>query len=241
MIVFILAAGLGTRLRPLTDHCPKALVKYGEKPLLQHLLERLQAFGCRDFVLNLHHFPDMIRQFATEYARQSNINISFSDETGLLLDTGGALTHALPLLSKEETVLVHNVDIMTDLDIRLLEKKMRETAADAVLSVRRRESSRYLYANGEGRLRAWKNVKSGQTKGEPLQEGFTPFAFSGIHLLKTELVAEWAQKYGTEIPFSVIDAYLQYINTKNILLVEQKDGYWKDMGKISDFYEPMPV
>lgn len=241
MIVFILAAGLGTRLRPLTDHCPKALVKYGEKPLLQHLLERLQAFGCRDFVLNLHHFPDMIRQFATEYARQSNINISFSDETGLLLDTGGALTHALPLLSKEETVLVHNVDIMTDLDIRLLEKKMRETAADAVLSVRRRESSRYLYANGEGRLRAWKNVKSGQTKGEPLQEGFTPFAFSGIHLLKTELVAEWAQKYGTETPFSVIDAYLQYINTKNILLVEQKDGYWKDMGKISDFYEPMPV
>lgn len=241
MIVFILAAGLGTRLRPLTDHCPKALVKYGEKPLLQHLLERLQTFGCRDFVLNLHHFPDMIRQFATEYARQSNINISFSDETGLLLDTGGALTHALPLLSKEETVLVHNVDIMTDLDIRLLEKKMRETAADAVLSVRRRESSRYLYANGEGRLRAWKNVKSGQTKGEPLQEGFTPFAFSGIHLLKTELVAEWAQKYGTETPFSVIDAYLQYINTKNILLVEQKDGYWKDMGKISDFYEPMPV
>lgn len=241
MIVFILAAGLGTRLRPLTDHCPKALVKYGEKPLLQHLLERLQAFGCRDFVLNLHHFPDMIRQFATEYARQSNINIGFSDETGLLLDTGGALTHALPLLSKEETVLVHNVDIMTDLDIRLLEKKMRETAADAVLSVRRRESSRYLYANGEGRLRAWKNVKSGQTKGEPLQEGFTPFAFSGIHLLKTELVAEWAQKYGTETPFSVIDAYLQYINTKNILLVEQKDGYWKDMGKISDFYEPMPV
>lgn len=241
MIVFILAAGLGTRLRPLTDHCPKALVKYGEKPLLQHLLERLQAFGCRDFVLNLHHFPDMIRQFATEYVRQSNINISFSDETGLLLDTGGALTHALPLLSKEETVLVHNVDIMTDLDIRLLEKKMRETAADAVLSVRRRESSRYLYANGEGRLRAWKNVKSGQTKGEPLQEGFTPFAFSGIHLLKTELVAEWAQKYGTETPFSVIDAYLQYINTKNILLVEQKDGYWKDMGKISDFYEPMPV
>lgn len=241
MIVFILAAGLGTRLRPLTDHCPKALVKYGEKPLLQHLLERLQAFGCRDFVLNLHHFPDMIRQFATEYARKSNINIGFSDETGLLLDTGGALTHALPLLSKEETVLVHNVDIMTDLDIRLLEKKMRETAADAVLSVRRRESSRYLYANGEGRLRAWKNVKSGQTKGEPLQEGFTPFAFSGIHLLKTELVAEWAQKYGTETPFSVIDAYLQYINIKNILLVEQKDGYWKDMGKISDFYEPMPV
>lgn len=241
MIVFILAAGLGTRLRPLTDNRPKALVEYGGKPLLQHLLERLQALGCRDFVLNLHHFPDMLRKFATDYVSNTNINISFSDETKLLLDTGGALTHALPLFGKEETVLVHNVDILTDLDIRLLEKKMRETAADAVLSVRRRETSRYLYADGEGRLRAWKNAKSGQTKGEPLQDSFSPFAFSGIHLLKTELVAEWARKYGTESPFSVIDAYLEAIPSKNIVLTEQTEGYWKDMGKISDFYEPMPV
>ena len=241
MMVFILAAGLGTRLRPLTDSRPKALVEYGGKPLLQHLLERLQGLGCRDFVLNLHHFPDMLRDFATDYANRQGINIAFSDETGLLLDTGGALTHALPLLGKEETVLVHNVDVMTNLDIRLLEKKMRETAADAVLSVRRRETSRYLYADEEGRLRAWKNFKSGQTKGEPLQDGFTPFAFSGIHLLKTELVAEWARKYGTESPFSVIDAYLEAIQTKNIVLAEQTEGYWKDMGKISDFYEPMPV
>ncbi|MDE5574276.1 MAG: NTP transferase domain-containing protein [Bacteroidales bacterium] len=241
MIVFILAAGLGTRLRPLTDSRPKALVEYGGKPLLQHLLERLQGLGCRDFVLNLHHFPDMLRDFATDYANKTNINISFSDETGLLLDTGGALTHALPLLGKEETVLVHNVDIMTNLDIRLLEKRMRETAADAVLSVRRRETSRYLYADGAGRLRAWKNLKSGQTKGDPLQDGFTPFAFSGIHLLKTELVSEWARQYGTENPFSVIDAYLESVRTKNIVLEEQKEGYWKDMGKISDFYEPMPV
>lgn len=241
MIVFILAAGLGTRLRPLTDNRPKALVEYGGKPLLEHLLERLQDWGCRDFVLNLHHFPDMLRRFATEYAHRKGLNIAFSDETGLLLDTGGALTHALPLFGQEKTVLVHNVDIMTDLDIRLLEKRMLETDADAVLSVRRRQSSRYLYADREGRLRAWKNGKSGQTKGDALQEEFTPLAFSGIHLLKTELVSEWAQKYGTETPFSVIDAYMDAIHAKNIILAEQTDGYWKDMGKISDFYEPMPV
>lgn len=241
MIVFILAAGLGTRLRPLTDNRPKALVEYGGKPLLQHLLERLQTFGCRDFVLNLHHFPQMLRAFATDYALQHNINIRLSDETEKLLDTGGALTHALPLFDKEQTVLVHNVDVMTDLDILRLERQMLESDADALLSVRRRESSRYLYADAQGRLRAWKNVRSGQTKGDAIQESFIPLAFSGIHLLKTELVAEWAKKYGTENPFSVIDAYMESIYDKKILLAEQQGGYWKDMGKISDFYEPMPV
>lgn len=241
MIAFILAAGLGTRLRPLTDNRPKALVEYEGRPLLEHLLERLRGYGFRDFVINLHHFPDMIRRFAMEYARREEVKIAFSDETGLLLDTGGALTHALPLIGKEQTVLVHNVDVLTNSDVRLLERRMRETDADAVLSVRRRDTSRYLYADEEGRLRAWKNIKSGQSKGEALQEGFTPFAFSGIHLLKTELVSEWAEKYGTENPFSVIDAYLDSVHVRNIVLSEQTEGYWKDMGKIGDFHAPMPV
>ncbi len=241
MIAFILAAGLGTRLRPLTDNRPKALVEYEGRPLLEHLLERLRGYGFRDFVINLHHFPDMIRRFAMEYARREEVKIAFSDETGRLLDTGGALTHALPLIGKEQTVLVHNVDVLTNSDVRLLERRMRETDADAVLSVRRRDTSRYLYADGEGRLRAWKNIKSGQSKGEALQEGFTPFAFSGIHLLKTELVSEWAEIYGTENPFSVIDAYLDSVHVRNIVLSEQTEGYWKDMGKIGDFHAPMPV
>ncbi|MCM1041175.1 MAG: sugar phosphate nucleotidyltransferase [Bacteroides sp.] len=239
MIAFILAAGLGTRLRPLTDARPKALVEYQGKPLLEHLLERLQAFGCRDFVLNLHHFPDMLREFAAGYAGKHGLNIAFSDETGLLLETGGALTHALPLFTGQDRVLVHNVDIRTDLDIDSLRQEMIRRDADAVLSVRRRDTSRYLYADGVGRLRAWKNLKSGQVKGEPIREGLTPFAFSGIHLLKTELVAEWAERYGTDTPFSVIDAYMESMRSKNIVLLEQTGGYWKDMGKISDFYAPL--
>lgn len=241
MIAFILAAGLGTRLRPLTDTRPKALVEYQGKPLLEHLLERLQGLGCRNYVLNLHHFPDMLRQFASSYARQQGLHIAFSDETGLLLETGGALTHALPLFGKEETVLVHNVDILTDLDIRTLQAEMNARNADAVLSVRRRDTSRYLYADPNGNLRAWKNLKSGQSKGEPIQDAFLPLAFSGIHLLKTDLIEEWARKYGTDSPFSVIDAYMDSIRTRNIVLLEQKEGYWKDMGKISDFYGPVPA
>lgn len=237
MIPFVLAAGLGTRLKPLTDHCPKALVIYKEKPLVEHLLARLQGFGFREFVINLHHFPDMLRDFATKYAREQGIGIAFSDETKLLLDTGGALTHALPLFKTQERVLVHNVDILSDLDVLQLENMMKNTAADAVLSVRRRDSSRYLYADKDGRLRAWKNMKDGTTKGEPVSEKFTAFAFSGIHVLKTDLIKEWAAKYGTDRPFSVIDAYINAASSKKILLVEQQEGLWKDMGKISDFYD----
>ena len=105
----------------------------------------------------------------------------------------------------------------------------------ALLSVRRRPTSRYLYADPAGRLRAWRNEKTGQVKGEPISDNFQAFAFSGIHILKCSLIEEWASVYGTDKPFSVIDAYLNASRHHEILLQEQKDGFWKDMGKIEDF------
>ena len=117
MKAMIFAAGLGTRLRPLTDHCPKALVPYQGKPLLAYLLDRMQAFGIRHFVLNLHHFADQLQAYAADYAKEYGLQIDFSDERALLLDTGGALTLALPLFDGEERILVHNVDIFSDLDL----------------------------------------------------------------------------------------------------------------------------
>ncbi|MDE7357234.1 MAG: hypothetical protein K2M74_02220, partial [Bacteroidales bacterium] len=105
----------------------------------------------------------------------------------------------------------------------------------ALLSVRRRPSSRYLYADAAGRLRAWRNEKTGQVKGEPISDSFNAFAFSGIHIIKCSLIDEWATAYGTDKPFSVIDAYLNASRHHEILLQEQKDGFWKDMGKIEDF------
>ncbi|MDE6494279.1 MAG: NTP transferase domain-containing protein [Bacteroidales bacterium] len=239
MIAFIPCAGLGTRLKPLTDHCPKALVEYQGKPLLAHLLERLQREGYRRFVLNLHHFPDMLRQYADRYAAGHDVEICFSDETALLLDTGGALTHALPLFEGETEVLVHNVDVLSNLDTVSFRQLFNQTRADALLSVRRRETSRYLYAGPEGGLAAWKNLKTGEVKGRESLSCGTPLAFSGIHLLKTELIADWAGRYGLNRPFSVIDAYLAASRTHKILLEEQTDGYWKDMGKIADFHSPI--
>lgn len=242
MIVFIPCAGLGTRLKPLTDHRPKALVEYQGKPLLVHLLERLRAQGFDRFVLNLHHFAPMLRDFATDYAREHAVRIAFSDESEALLDTGGALTHARAagLFAGEEAVLVHNVDIFCDLDLQRFcaEFSAKSPAVEspaALLSVRRRPSSRCLYADPAGGLRAWRNEKTGQVKGEAIAPGFTPFAFSGIHILKCSLMDEWASTYGTDTPFSVIDAYLHASRHHAVLLKEQKEGFWKDMGKIEDF------
>lgn len=239
MIVFIPCAGLGTRLRPLTDHCPKALVKYQGKPLLVHLLERLCADGYRRFVLNLHHFPVMLQNFAEAYARQNDIEIYFSDESGRLLDTGGALTHALPLFAGESEVLVHNVDVFDNLVPADFYNTFIRKGAEALLSVRKRESGRFLYADADGHLAAWKNIKSGEVKGRAIEPQWESFAFSGIHLIKTDLIAAWAHRYGTNRPFSVIDAYLDSASSGKIYLEEHKGGYWKDMGKIADFNEPL--
>lgn len=237
MIAFIPCAGLGTRLKPLTDHCPKALVEYQGKPLLVHLIEHLQAQGIDRFVLNLHHFAPMLRDFATEYARRQGLQMAFSDESAALLDTGGALTHAYAagLFAGEESVLVHNVDVFSDLDLRSFCTEFSAKSPAALLSVRRRPTSRYLYADAAGRLRAWRNEKTGQVKGDPISDDFNAFAFSGIHIIKCRLIEEWAASYGTDKPFSVIDTYLDASQRHEILLQEQKGGFWKDMGKIEDF------
>lgn len=240
MIAFILAAGLGTRLHPLTDHCPKALVPYQGKPLLVHLLERMQGFGIRRFVLNLHHFADLLQAYASDYAREHGIRIDFSDERSLLLDTGGALTHALPFFDREERILVHNVDIFSDLDLNAFVRDAERNGADALLSVRRRPATRLLYADAGGRLRAWENLKTGAKKGESVQADFQAFAFSGIHVLKTSLIRQWAGRYGRNTPFSVIDAYLSDLPAVDIRLQEQQGGLWKDMGKMEDFERPLP-
>ncbi len=237
MIAFIPCAGLGTRLKPLTDHKPKALVEYQGKPLLVHLLERLQGQGFDRFVLNLHHFAPMLRDFAEAYARENGIKIAFSDESDLLLDTGGALTHAWAagLFAGEDTILVHNVDVFDNLALSAFHHIFERKGAEALLSVRRRESGRFLYADAEGRLAAWKNLKSGEVKGEPITPAFQPFAFSGIYLIKRSLIEEWTTRYGTDKPFSVIDAYIASASSGKIYLEEHKDGFWKDMGKIEDF------
>ncbi|MEE0991229.1 MAG: nucleotidyltransferase family protein, partial [Paludibacteraceae bacterium] len=197
MNAFIFAAGLGTRLKPLTDTMPKALVPVGGKPLLAHVIEKLKAAGCKKIVINIHHFGDMI----IDYVKSQNsfgVEILFSDERQMLLETGGAIKHAVDLLG-DEPFLIHNVDILSNVDLKALIAAHSKADSAATLLVSKRNSTRALLFNAEGNLTAWTNKTTGEVK-SPYENikiaslgtftsgtstgsvtGLEEFAFSGIH------------------------------------------------------------
>ena len=160
----IFAAGLGTRLKPLTDRMPKALVRVGGKPLIEHIVRRLVSAGSRRIVVNVHHFANQI----IEYLRQNNFgaDIRISDESEMLLDTGGGIKKATPLFNTNEPVLIHNVDILSNVDLRALYdyacEAETEQKVDAVLLVSPRKTKRYLIFNKDMRLVGWTNVDTGE-------------------------------------------------------------------------------
>ncbi|MBO7248538.1 MAG: NTP transferase domain-containing protein, partial [Bacteroidales bacterium] len=184
---FIFAAGLGTRLKPLTDRMPKALVPYCGTPLLEQTIENLKSQGFDHFVINIHHFAQMIRDFVAEHGF-FNTNIEFSDESDLLRDTGGAVKHAAHLLS-QGPFLIHNVDIISNLDLNALYNAHMEDQERplATLLVSSRETSRYFLFNDRMRLVGWINKSTGEVKspfpeiaGQPVEKlvrEYRPLAF----------------------------------------------------------------
>ena len=158
----ILAAGLGTRLRPLTDTIPKALVPVQGKPLLAHVIERLQAAGYQRIVVNVHHFADQIEQYL-RINQNFGLDIAISDERQQLLDTGGGLKKAAPLFDPDEPVLIHNVDILDNVDYEWFYRQ-HLPEEDAVLLVSRRDTKRYLLFDSAMRLMGWTNIETGEVK-----------------------------------------------------------------------------
>ena len=157
----IFAAGLGTRLRPLTDTMPKALVRVGGEPLLHRVVMNLKKAGFERIVINVHHFAEQI----VDYLKTNDnfgLDIRISDESDALLDTGGGIRKAAPLFDPSSPILIHNVDILHNVDLA----KLYDTAADndATLLVSRRDTSRYLIFNEEMRLNGWINIKTGEVK-----------------------------------------------------------------------------
>ena len=153
MKAMIFAAGLGTRLKPLTDSMPKALVPVGGKPLLQILLEKLQRNGYNDIVVNVHHFAQRVADYALLYARRHpDISISISDESDLLLDTAGGLLKALPLFDPQQPIAALNADVLSDAPIGLMLRLHRSRRHMATLLTQRRSSSRRLLFDADGRL-----------------------------------------------------------------------------------------
>ena len=230
MNAFIFAAGLGTRLKPLTDTMPKALVPVGGKPLLAHVIEKLKAAGCKKIVINIHHFGDMI----IDYVKSQNdfgVEILFSDERQMLLETGGAIKHAVDLLG-DEPFLIHNVDILSNVDLKNLIASHNESGSAATLLVSKRNSTRALLFNAEGNLTAWTNKTTGEVKSPYSDIDITKlneFAFSGIHIFSPRLF-----KYFGAYPekFSIIDFYLNTCKEENIKAYTQEGLQLLDVGKL---------
>lgn len=206
MKAFILAAGLGTRLKPWTLEHPKALVPVGGVPMLERVILRLKEQGFDYIVVNVHHFANQITDFLA--AHDFGVRIDVSDETAALLDTGGAILHAAPLLCADrEPFLIHNVDILSDADLRGLMENC--TGSLDTLLVSDRDSSRKLLFDNRMHLRAWHNLKSGEYRPTEPDDvaALKEYAFSGIHAMSPDAVVEM-RRLGYSGKFPIMDFLL---------------------------------
>ena len=231
----ILAAGLGTRLKPFTDHHPKALALVNGKSLLQRNIEYLQQYGIREVIVNVHHFADQIID-AVKKNNGWGSEVIISDESDEVLETGGGLLRAQDYFKEEESWVLMNADILTDLpldkmiatDVFFAQKA--EGDLMATLAVTNRNTSRNLIFNAAGTLCGWKNNTTGEEKwANPLKDNNTavPKAFSGIHIVH-QAFFEAIQLTGM---FSMIDAYLQLAQHYAIHYFDHSDGILLDVGK----------
>jgi len=233
----IFAAGLGTRLKPLTDTMPKALVPLAGKSLLQWQVEKLRDAGISDIVVNVHHFPDQIIE-AVRANQGWGCSIAISDERDALLDTGGGLRKAQEILIKkkklkDEPILACNVDILSNIDLRALVQSYDPSSMGSLV-VSERETQRYLCFDGEERLCGWTNVKTGELKGKDGRH----LAFSGMQILNPaifdrmdDVVARKGDK------FSLIDLYLSVCDTECFRAYIPTDYRMMDVGKIDQIDE----
>jgi NDP-sugar pyrophosphorylase family protein len=225
MRAMILAAGLGTRLQPLTDNLPKALVKIHNKTLLEIAINHLIKNGFDQIIVNVHHFAEQIIQFIKE--NNFNAEIIISDERDKLLDTGGGLKKASWFFGDGKPFLLYNVDIITNLNLQTLYQANIETDSIATLAVRKRESSRYLLFNSENILCGWKNTKTGEIISIRKSESLNEFAFSGIHIINPKIFS-LMMDVGV---FSMIELYLYVMRFEKINAYIDNDSFWLDVGK----------
>lgn len=208
MEALVFAAGLGTRLRPLTDTIPKALVPVGGKPLLYHVVSKLKTAGIDRIVINVHHFPDSVIGYVQEQ-ENFGIDVRFSDERDLLLDTGGGILHARNLL-EGSPFLVHNVDIISNLDIGWFISQAPEDAL-ASLVVSERKTRRYFLFDDGMRLVGWTDTFTGEVRSPypDLDPGkCRKYAFAGIHYI-SDRIFDVFDEGGWEGRFPIVDFYLK--------------------------------
>ncbi len=228
MRAMILAAGLGTRLRPFTDDRPKALVEVGGHTLLEITLRRLREFGIHQVIINVHHFADMVVDYLKEN-RDFGMHIEMSREE-ILLDTGGGLKHAAWFFLQDDgdPFLLHNVDVLSTIDLRRMVQCHREHQALATLAVQDRETSRYLLFNEQNQL-CGRQAGRGQPP-EMVRSSATTqaLAFSGVHVISPRFLPLMSEQGA----FSIITSYLRLAaHAEKIIAFRADNYYWRDLGK----------
>jgi NDP-sugar pyrophosphorylase family protein len=234
MKAMILAAGLGTRLRPLTNSRPKALVEIAGRTLLEITLSRLRAFGICDVIINVHHFADLI----LEYLKANDnfgMRVAVSREE-VLLDTGGGLKKAADFFLEdseglETPFILHNVDVISTIDLRRMVQVHSERQALATLAVQDRKTSRYLLFDEQFQLCGRRTGHDQKTEVVRTSQGIRELAFSGVHVISPRLFAIMVE----EGVFSIIDSYLRLAaNGNKILAFRADEYYWHDLGRLDN-------
>lgn len=238
MQAMIFAAGLGTRLKPLTDTTPKALVKASGRPLIEHVILKMKAAGVNRIVVNVHHFAGQIIDFLAANCNYG-IDIRISNESDMLLETGGGIRKAVPLFATDSPILIHNVDILSNIDLRNFYDKNIDN--DVTLLVSARKTKRYLLFDKSMNLRGWTNIETGQVRmrdtsyPQSIQKGdTTSFAFSGIHIFSPRLfplLSDYPEKFG------IMDFYLGAQTDINIKGYVKDDLKLIDVGKLDTLKE----
>ena len=222
----ILAAGLGTRLKPFTDEHPKALAMVNGRSLLQRNIEYLASFGITDVIINVHHFPAQIMDVITKNNGFGS-NITISDETSELLETGGGLKKAAWFFEGHSPFIVMNADVLTDMDINKMTEEFYSSKVLATLAVTNRETNRYFLFDELGNLSGWRNVRTGEQKICREAEKYFQKAFSGIHIISPEIFS----KISLNGKFSMVELYLDLARACAINSFDHSNSKFIDVGK----------
>lgn len=228
MKAMIFAAGLGTRLKPITDNIPKALVQINGISLLEHVITKLIHSGVDEIIVNVHYLSNQIKDFLKQ-KKNFGIRIEISDESNQLLDTGGGLKRASWFFNTDEPFILYNTDILSDINLLEMLKYHTKSKALATLAIRKRESSRYFLFNNSFDLCGWENVKTTEKIISKNAKTLNPYAFSGIHIINP-ILFKYLEQTGK---FSIVNSYLELSKHKTIKGFDHSPDYWFDIGNSS--------
>jgi NDP-sugar pyrophosphorylase family protein len=230
MKAMVFAAGRGTRLRPLTDTRPKALIEVGGRPLLEHVLRRLVAAGVTEVIINLHHLGEQIPPFLEKHGAFGLQRVAYSPEVALL-DTGGGLKQAAWFFDDRQPFVVHNVDVLSEIDLVGLLAAHRDSGALATLAVMTRPTDRPLFFDARGRLVNRPKPGMGEGIMRPRPGPAEPLEFCGIHAISPGIFDRMSETGA----FGIINTYLRLAGAGETILAHRVDGArWRDCGRLED-------